>query len=138
MYHQYDVMRSLDGATADCVFQKIANSPTPGKPNPATPEGTPNNAVVLGIDNLVASYLTNDTVTGAPVEVNIAGTDDGSLFGPGYVARWVTGTQSHTAGEGLNWKQSPSLTGQGFQNAANNEIWGDQLSRFIEECKCKK
>ena len=86
-YHIYDVMRAINGANPDCVFQGLVDNPTPGNPAPATPEGTTNNGEVAGIDNIVKSYLTYDVNTGAPLVVNIAGTDDGSLFGPGYVVR---------------------------------------------------
>jgi RHS repeat-associated protein len=138
-YHHYDITRSLNGANADCVFDQITSNPTPGdKPNRATPRGATNNAVVLGQDNIVTSYLTHDAVTGAAVEVNIAGVGDGSLFGPGYVARYVAGWWAHTAGEGNNFKQSPAVTGQTIQDIANQALWGEQMSGFIKKCGCKK
>lgn len=70
--------------------------------------------------------LTHDTATGAAVEVNIVGVGDGSLFGPGYVARYVRGGWAHTAGEGNNFKQSPAVTGQTIQDIANQALWGSR------------
>jgi RHS repeat-associated protein len=46
-YHKYHVERSLGCAPPDAVMKKLIQNPTPGDPRPATPEGTPNNAVVL-------------------------------------------------------------------------------------------
>lgn len=138
-YHAYDVQRQLNGTDANCVMDGMMNSPTPGNSYPALPQGTRNNAVVGGLDNWVSSYRTADLITGAPVEVNIAGTNDGSLFGPGYVVRYISHGVAHTAGEGLNWKQSPLLTGDAVQAAANEALWGRQMSKIIssaKQCEC--
>jgi uncharacterized protein RhaS with RHS repeats len=136
LYHNYDVAADLGGADANCVFQKMVNNPTPGKPGPATKEGTRNNAEVGGRDNWVMSYLTTDLNTGAPVMINIA--DSGSLFRYGYVMRTVRDGAVHTYGEGNSWKQSERVTGWEFQSAGNGTIWGDQMKRFVQECLCGK
>jgi RHS repeat-associated protein len=137
-YHRYHVERSIGCAPPDAVMKKLIQNPTPGKPKPATPEGTPNNAVVLWQDNHVTSYLTKDLKTGDPIVVNI--TNPNSLFGPGYVARYVKDGKAHTAGEGANPMQSPKVTGRPFQDVANEVLWGGQMKRLINEaaaeCGC--
>lgn len=134
-YHDYDVSRSLGCADPDSVFQGLANSPTPGTASPATPNGTPNNAVVpfLPFNNPVTSYLTNDVNTGMLLVVNITG--PGSLFGPGYVARYVQNGVVHTIGEGLNAIQSPLVIGPLVQYAADEGLWGSQMSSIIGSAK---
>lgn len=135
-YHDYLVSRGLNGAALDCVMQKLIDNPTPGEPNSATRHGTTNNATVLGMDNIVTSYLVNDINTGAPIVVNMAGTGKGSLFGPGYVARYVNNGTAYTVGEGTNYKQSYLVTGAGFNYVANELVWGLQMSDLISECEC--
>jgi hypothetical protein len=93
---------------------------------------------VLGQDNLVTSYLTTDLVTGSSLVVNMAGKNDGSAFGPGYVARYVQDGQAVTMGEGLNWKQDPELFGQTAQTIAVQLLWGQQMSQIIAKCRCKQ
>ncbi|HEX5739074.1 MAG TPA: RHS repeat-associated core domain-containing protein, partial [Hydrogenophaga sp.] len=94
--HAYNVVQPLGQADLQCVLDKIRNNPTPGNPNPATPDGTSNNAVVPGItdSNWVTSYATTDLNTGGQVIVNVTGPR--SRFGPGYVARVVTNGVVHT------------------------------------------
>ncbi len=135
LYHSYNVQRSLGGADAKCVLQKLINNPTPGLSNPATAIGTQNNARVLGIDNRVTSYLTSDTQTGQPVIVNV--TSKGSALADGYVARTIANGAVQTVGEGTNWRQSPLLTGFDTQFMLNEVVWGGQMQTFIDECKCK-
>jgi hypothetical protein len=135
-YHYYDVTRSIGCADVNDVLQRLINSPTPGNPSPATLGGTVNNAVIGGLDNVVKSYVTTDLVTGTPVVVNMTG--PGSRFGPGYVARYVSGGVAHTMGEGLNWKQSPGITGSLFQRIGNEAVWGRQMSQMISDCTCRK
>ena len=139
-YHPYDVVRLLDGADEFCVFKEIANNPTPGNSSAASRNGTTNNAEVMpGWTNIVTSYLTNDLATGMQIEVNMAGRNDGSAFGPGYVARYIKAGVVHTTGEGVNWKQqAPTLSAKTLQNLGNQGVWGRQLTKFIEKCKCKR
>jgi len=92
--------------------------------------------VVAGRNNFVTSYLTKDLNTGQPIVVNITGS--AGLFGPGYVARTVTNGVAHTYGEGTNWKQSPGLWGTTTQEIANEILWGQQMSKLIEQCGCGK
>jgi RHS repeat-associated protein len=140
LYHYYDVQRDLGCADPNDVSQGLINSPTPGTSAPATPNGTSNNAVVpffpLNLfDNPVTSYLTMDVNTGAPLVVNITG--PGSLFGAGYVARYVTGGVAHTIGEGVNPIQSPLVLGPLVQYAADEALWGRQMSNIIGKAKSK-
>jgi hypothetical protein len=138
-YHKYHVSRDLRGADPECVFRKMANSPTPGNSNPATKDGTQNNAeVVSGWSNPVTSYLTADPVLKTQVAVNMAGSGDGSAFGPGYVAQWTGQGKAHTAGEGTSALQTP-LPGLGAMQTLGNEyVWGRRLDKFIDECLCEK
>jgi|SRR5882757_5349224 len=135
LYHKYDVQQALGCVDPQDMLQALINSPTPGTPMPATPNGTPNNAVVFGQDNWVNSYLTTDLNTGAPVVVNITGPN--SLFFPGYVARTVSNGIAHTYGEGLNPYQSPSVTAGWLQDIANALVWGQQMKQMANKCGCK-
>jgi RHS repeat-associated protein len=136
-YHKYDVTRSIGCADPNDVMQGLINNPTPayGNPSPATPGGTPNNAAVpiVAPNNPVTSYLTSDLNTGAPIVVNITGPN--SAFGPGYVARTVTDGVAHTYGEGDAWTQSALGGGIGPNWAANQYIWGGQMSQIIAQSK---
>lgn len=69
-----------------------------------------------------------------PIEVNLAGIGDGSLFGPGYVARYVQNGIAHTAGEGLSPLQWPF---ESLQNAANQVVWGKQMEDIISKSRKK-
>ncbi|GAB2533383.1 RHS repeat-associated core domain-containing protein [Rhodanobacter koreensis] len=134
-YHKYDVTRSIGCADPNDVMQGLINNPTPGNPNPATPGGTPNNAAVpfVAPNNPVTSYLTSDLNTGAPIVVNITGGN--SAFAPGYVARTVTNGVAHTYGEGDAWTQSALGGGIGPNWAANQIVWGGQMSQIIAQSK---
>ena len=122
------------------------NNPTPGSPQPATPNGTRNNADVGAGPNWVTSYATVDSATGAPMVVNISHKTRGhtenqfigeeSQFHPGYVARWVADGVAHTFGEGLDPFQSPWATAEVIQNIGIWWVWGRQMDRIIEKCKC--
>ena len=146
-YHRYVISRDLQGADPECVFRKLVEQPTPGRPSPATPGGTVNDATVTGLEfNPVTSYLTQGLRTGIPLVVNMAGvgggtyigTGSGPLWGPGYVARYVLDGRAYTVGEGTNWKQSPNLTGDWFQDFGNKGVWGLDLERKIKDCKCER
>lgn len=135
-YHRYNVTRRIpNDVDEECVRQALQNQPTPGRPRPATRGGTRNDARVAGT-NWVTSYLRNDVGSGIPVVVNIS--DANSQFHPGYVARWVADGVVNTMGEGLNFAQSPLVTGQPIQNLGNEAVWGRQLDRIIEDCRCKR
>ena len=69
--------------------------------------------------------------------MNLAGINDGSLFGPGYVARYIQSGVVHTAGEGLTDLQNPRLTGRAFQDFINQSLWGMQLDKIISSVKSK-
>jgi RHS repeat-associated protein len=135
LYHYYKVSRSLGCADPNAVMQGLINSPTPGNANPATADGTANNAVVpfFPLPNIVTSYLTTDVNTGAPLVVNLTG--PGSAYGPGYVARYVGGGNAVTVGEGLNPIQAPLLTSPFLQYLADEALWGGQMSNIIKKAK---
>lgn len=133
-YHATNVSRDLDGADPKCVVEMLTNEPTllPGGPKRASPDGTLNNAKV-GVNNLVKSYQTTAHGSGIPIVVNVAGVGDGSVFGPGYVARYVQGVRVYTKGEGTSgWQSIGSLS-----DWMNEKIWGEDLERIIQKCKCK-
>lgn len=134
-YHETNVSRDLDGADPECVMKELTNSPTPGIPNAASPQGTPNNARTYDVfgDNLVKSYLTPAHGSGMPIVVNTAGVGDGSDFGPGYVARYVQGGRAYTKGEGTSMFQSIGP----LSNRENEKLWGKDLERIIKKCKCQ-
>ena len=138
-YHYYRVSEDLRGADPECVFRKLVEAPTPSSnPMPALPDGQRNNAPALFWDvNIVTSYLTRDASSGMPIVVNAAGRNDGSAFGPGYVARWVENGKVYTGGEGLDWWQSPNAFGQKSQDFGNWYIWNRDLQRKIDECLCQ-
>jgi len=135
--HAYDVIQPLSQGDLQCVLDKIKNNPTPGQPNPATPQGTLNNAVVPGItnSNWVTSYATTDLKTGGQVIVNVTGPR--SRFGPGYVAQVVTSGVVHTYGEGTSLTQS-FLVPSAIRALANEGVWGQRMKTFVDECTCKK
>ena len=134
-YHETNVRRSLMGADPKCVMQELINNPTPGVPRAATPGGTSNNAQVPGFsNNPVMSYLTTDPSSGIPIVVNTAGVGDGSAFGPGYVARYVQGGYAYTKGEGTNFSQSVDPVTDFFNQYI---VWGRDLERMIEKCRCR-
>ena len=143
-YHYYDVTRDLDGADPECVINELKNNPTPDpESNPASLFGTLNNARVdqfpfTGRDNFVLSYVTQDLNNGNTVVVNTAGSGDGSLFGPGYVARYIQNGVVHTAGEGMDPAQSGWFTTPFMQNWGNENVWGSQMDKIIKKCTCGK
>ena len=130
LYHNYDVQVPIGKADAACVMKKLINTPTPGNPSPATPNGTRNNASVFGMTNIVTSYLTSDSNTGAPLVVNVTNGD--SLFSPGYTARTVSNGVAHTYGEGL--AKSQAVPGPGA--FGNWYYWTRQMQKMVEECTC--
>ena len=134
LYHRYDVQRDIGCASEQEIMQALINNPTPGTPNPASPNGTPNNAPALIFrNNPVTSYLTTDLNTGAQLVVNMTGPS--SAFNPGYVARTVRNGVAHSYGEGLNGWQSPSATAQWLQYLGNQYVWGGQMSDLIRKAK---
>jgi hypothetical protein len=139
-YHSYDVSRSIGCADSEEVMQELINNPTPGTPLPATSSGQVNDAIVLGVNNWVISYLTHDLNTGAPLVVNI--TEGGSALSPGYVVRTVSNGVAHTYGEGLDWQQQPWWNWFGdVGDILNWYVWGRQMDRLISQaqtqCNCK-
>ena len=145
-YHAYDVTRRIGGADPDCVMKQLVNNSVPNNPNggvrPATAEGTPNIAYipVIGTDNQVTSYLTENLSGPGMVAVNMTG--NGSTFSPGYVARTVSDGVAHTYGEGTNPIQSNLDQDQwgpiplgALNNFINEQVWGGQMDEFISKAQ---
>jgi hypothetical protein len=115
----------VPGRTGRRRCRALIDNPTLGNPEPATPGGTSNNAKV-GFDNFVMPYLTNDSRTGQPLVVNIAGSEGlfGPVAGPSPMAlRTPTGkaiTGSSRLGYG-GWQRRKSPT---------KLSGGQQMSRF--------
>jgi uncharacterized protein RhaS with RHS repeats len=131
-YHKYDVSRTLDGADPDCVNLKLVLNPTPEGASPATPLGTENNAKYV-LNNIVKSFTAKNYSSGKGVVVNTGGRTDDSLFGPGYVARYIDNGLVHTVGEGTNpWQDIPF-----FSNYLAEDFWGPSLEKIIKECQCE-
>lgn len=115
----------------------VKNHPTPGRPSPATENGTPNNAtpepyLTLGVQNPVISYLTSDNA-GNQVVVNV--TQPGHNLFPGYVARTVSSTRANNFGEGLGDLQSKN-TPRFIRDQINNE-WYNLIENAKNACECQ-
>jgi RHS repeat-associated protein len=118
-YHQY--VKPTDAGTClkpNDVFPGIVNSPAPGFPNPATSNGTSNEATptwmqTFGPTNInpITSYVTTDNRTGQQIVVNV--TQPGHQLWPGYTARTAVTengrTYVRTYGEGLGGPSSFSV-----------------------------
>ena len=111
--------------------QWVVNHPTPGFPDPATPQGTLNDATpgVGGISPVnispVRSFTTTNQVTGSPAVVNV--TLPGHPLQNGIVVRQVDAGPNGTStiqnwGEGNGSLQAPGAT---FSNEING-VWGGQ------------
>ncbi len=124
-YHQYHVDK-VSPRGEDTTRAWVRDNPTPGKPSPATPQGTLNDATPrIGAalaDSPVRSFTTTNTVTGNSVVVNA--TLPGHPLGNGIVVRDVSrgpnGTSViHNYGEGNGQLQAPGSPVAG----AINSIW---------------
>lgn len=125
-YHDYDVKaRSPQDAAATREWVKNNPVPAPGA-NPASPEGSPNNAA--GAFAPVTSYTTINKVTGNEVVVNVTG--PGHPLGNGIVVREVTPNSDGSStirnmGEGNGWVQQESTLGGQIRGAIINfGAWG--------------
>ncbi len=119
------------------VQQSIANDPTPGIDNPATPTGTPNNATpdsglrsFFGLfgDSPVRSYTATDQ-KGDTWTINV--TEPGHLLAPGYVLRGSLDGHAITYGEGLAIPQA-------FGTASDlgiNDVWIDHNQDNIDDAR---
>ena len=130
-YHFYSTPANAGSANTAVVQQYLVNNPTPGTPNPATSQGTLNDAtpVLGGISPInispVLSFTTTNQINGNPVVLNVT-LPEHPLF-PGVVVREVdqtsTGTVINNFGEGTSALQSPStFVGQEFGPDING-VW---------------
>lgn len=77
-----------------------------------------------------------DVNTGAALVVNLTG--PGSLFGPGYVARYVINGMAYSVGEGANWMQAQAIPlNDALQWGADEYLWGRQMSQIIAASKSR-
>jgi RHS repeat-associated protein len=145
-YHAYDITRNIGGADPNCVMKQLVNNPVPNNPNggvrPATAGGTPNIAYIpiIGTDNQVTSYLTENLSGPGMVAVNMTG--NGSTFAQGYAARTVSDGVAHTYGEGTSPIQSNLGQDQwgpiplgALNNFINERVWGGQMDEFISKAQ---
>ncbi len=127
-YHQYTVP-AVSRMDARSTREWVRENPTPGFPNPATPQGTRNNATPFGglglIDSPVMSYTTTNTVTGNQVVVNATLPDH--PLGNGIVVRdTVPNADGRSTimnfGEGNGRAQAPGSPVAGMIN----NVWASQ------------
>jgi len=129
-YHYYNTPgESPIGETATRDW--VRDNPTPGRPSPATPEGTRNDATPGGgipfrNDSPVDSFVTTNTVTGNEVVVNA--TLPSHPLAPGIVVREVAGNPDGTStinnyGEGNGRLQRPG----GPLASTINGVWSGQV-----------
>lgn len=148
--HSYDVPVDIGCADPDSVMAGLIKSPTPGSPQPATSEGTRNDATPTsarpaldfidwlssfgtdpgGDNNPVISYVINGMV------VNV--TQPGHQLFPGYVVRKVIDGTVHNYGEGAALAQSwISPIAKPLKN-----VWKEQTQDVInkskQRCGCRK
>ena len=137
-YHAYNEWVNTAFTNKKCIEDYLRTHPTPGTPQPATPQGTPNDATPSGLGDFgpspVQSYASTDS-NGNPVVINV--TLPGHPLFPGYVARNVTGgpnnNQVNNYGEGTGWPQA------GWSPIATpiNNVWQGLTEEAINACRCK-
>ncbi len=146
-YHSYDKKVTTKGSEsrASAIKEGIANDPTPGPDNPATPEGTMNDATPTGlITPIKASGLSGmEPLSQEMISPVQSYTDtNGNTFNvtmpghplfPGYVYRQTVRDSAgnitvHNYGEGTGWLQGPSSPFGG----AINGVWLDQTQSIID------
>jgi RHS repeat-associated protein len=144
MEHSYDESVSTLNDCASELMQLVIDNPTPGSSNqPATPQGTPNNATPSNMSfagsSPVLSYVETDSA-GDEVVVNV--TQPGHPLFPGYVVRVISsgsnglGLTLHNYGEGWGTLQSGF---DPFAQSAINSVWLSQSSSLINKltpCGC--
>jgi RHS repeat-associated protein len=131
-YHFYTVPASTPGMTKAQDQSFLVQHPTPGYPQAATPQGTPNDATpyVGGISlpitiSPVKSFTTINQLDGQPVVVNV--TESGHPLASGIVVREAIqssdgSTSIQNWGEGTSSLQGP---GSPVANDINN-VWQTQ------------
>lgn len=138
-HHVYDITKKGgpgSGGKAAAIATDMALDPTPGDDQPASVEGTVNDAsptsgnpiVVVGgelVKSPVVTYLRFDSHL-RPVTINV--TLPGHPLFPGYVVRYVEVTPSgetiiHNAGEGYGRLQDSSDVLGRFTSSTINSVW---------------
>jgi len=130
-FHTYNYEFDV-GANAECVFQGLVNNPTPGDDEPASPEGTVNNALPFPIDFTVTSYTQGNSV------INV--TTSSHILFPGYVVRMGVansngGTTIINYGEGADWTQSLPL--RPFGIPPEYAAWYENSQAIGNNCECE-
>jgi hypothetical protein len=134
-YHLYSVPAHTSQGV-DATRQWVQNNPTPGSPQPATAQGTANDATpgVGGISPVsispVTSFATTNAVSGNPVVVNV--TMPGHPLQSGIVVREVTsdgrgGSVINNWGEGTAALQSPDTAAGRALGPSINNVWSGQV-----------
>ncbi|MFZ6723375.1 RHS repeat-associated core domain-containing protein [Undibacterium sp. Ji49W] len=156
-YHYYSKITRVPGCSYDDMWPNLKDNPTPWDPNPATPDGSPNNATPTWMQgmangmsaagsfgtapagqqnwmNPVISYVTVDHNTGQEIVVNV--TEPGHTLWPGITARISPNDFMSTYGVGLGTEQADQNRYQWYRNMINN-VWYDAQKGIIP-CKCRK
>src|SRR5207244_1467877 len=101
-----------------------------------SPNGTPNVAQALGVNNPILSYVTTDSLTGNTIVVNVTNSNSG--FAPGYVARTVSNGVVRNYGEGLAIAQSPLLFSAAVNFLLDQYVWRTQTHNAAKKCGCNQ
>ena len=134
-YHLYSV-RAHSTQGVQETRQWVQNNPTPGSPQPATAQGTHNDATpgVGGVSPIsispVTSFSTTNKLDGNPVVVNV--TLPGHPLQDGIVVREVTsagrgGSTINNWGEGTSALQSPNTAEGRALGPSINNVWTGQV-----------
>jgi RHS repeat-associated protein len=134
-YHHYDKNIPVRCGKVSDILKRIIDRPTPGTPQPATPNGTKNDATPNGffrglIESPVKSYITKDQ-NGNTVVVNV--TQSGHPLHSGYVIRTVENGVVHNYGEGVGFPQSDFT---GVIGDKIDEQWYPETDNILN-CECK-
>lgn len=141
-FHTYDVTTATNGNySSQSIGQAIANNPTPGIDQPATPGGTLNNVgslpTVVG-DNFVQSFTVDSPDPSQFTDVTVNYTVRGRhAMTEGFVMKFgtvgengeVTSVRSY--GEGNAWRQNMAL--KGVWDGPTQEIWTENHNEILDE-----
>jgi hypothetical protein len=143
-FHVYDVRTQAGIIDPTAVGSGIARLPVPPGGQPASPEGTLNNAGAIptaGSSNYVRSYLipSPDPARYTDITVNYTVTGAHGLT-EGYVMRYgeisSDGTTLRSYGEGNAWRQSPIL--KPLWSGQVDKVWQENQRIIIDRIKAGK
>jgi hypothetical protein len=121
----------------DLIGQELAKNPTPGADQPATPEGTPNDALFGGLGH-VKTYSIPSPDPDKYTDMIVNYTEPDHTLNEGWVMRWGERTEDgsitlHTYGEGTNWKQHPMLSP--LWGPYNGILWTENSKQISSEVR---